>query len=88
LPEVTLGMEAGFVMVAGSDTTSGALSNALFYLLTVPGPFKALRAELDAVADGAAFDIDMDSAVLASLPYLNAVMCAARVRQQSDTDLH
>jgi cytochrome P450 len=76
-------MEAGLAIVAGSDTTSTALANALFYMLTTPGTFATLRAELDAAADGAAFDVDMDTAALAGLPYLNAVMCVARPRPRT-----
>jgi cytochrome P450 len=70
----TLAMESTLAIVAGSDTTSTALSNALFHLLTTPAALAALRAELDGAAGDAAFDIPFEASQLAELPYLNAVM--------------
>jgi cytochrome P450 len=70
----TLAMESMLAIVAGSDTTSTALSNAFFYLLTVPGVFGKLRAELDAVAGNASFDVSLTAAQLTDLPFLNGVM--------------
>jgi cytochrome P450 len=70
----TLAMESSLAIVAGSDTTSTALSNALFHLLTTPAALAALRAELDAAAGNAAYDVPWEAAQLADLPYLNAIM--------------
>jgi cytochrome P450 len=70
----TLAVESALVIVAGSDTTSAALSNALFYLLHTPGAYAKLRAELDVAAAGASLDIELDAATLVELPFLDAVM--------------
>jgi cytochrome P450 len=70
----TLAHESMLAMGAGSGTTSAALSNALFYLLTVPGAFGKLRTELDAVAGNASFDVSFKAAQLTDLPFLNGVM--------------
>jgi hypothetical protein len=74
MSSVTLAMESLLAIGAGSDTTSTALSNAVFYLLTVPGVFNQLRDELDAVAGNASVDVPFKSNQLADLPFLNAVM--------------
>jgi cytochrome P450 len=70
----TLAMESTLAIVAGSDTTSTALSNALFHLLTTPSALEALRAELDTAAGNAGFDVPFEATQLADLPYLNAIM--------------
>ncbi|EIN08535.1 cytochrome P450 [Punctularia strigosozonata HHB-11173 SS5] len=64
--------EATLAVVAGSDTTGTALSNAFFYLLTHPAVFASLRAELDG-ATPPGTDAPPPS-VLADLPLLNAVI--------------
>jgi hypothetical protein len=74
LEDSTLTLESGLAIVAGSDTTSTTLANALFYLLHTPGAYSKLRAELDAAAFGAALDVELDSKTLADLPLLNGVM--------------
>jgi cytochrome P450 len=70
----TLAMESQLTIGAGSDTTSTAMSNAIFYLLTVPRVFVKLRAELDAATDNASFEVPIQAALLADLPFLNAIM--------------
>lgn len=60
-------------IVAGSDTTSTVLSGIFFYLLSNPACYKRLQEEVDGtfpVGEGYPFD----SAKLADMPYLNAVM--------------
>lgn len=60
------------MIVAGSDTSSNALANAFFYLLTHPDAYMRLRKEVDA-----AFPADvenLDTGVLTGLPFLQAVM--------------
>jgi cytochrome P450 len=74
MPTATLAHESMLAMGAGSGTTSAALSNALFYLLTMPGAFGKLRTELDAVAGNASFDVSFKAAQLTDLPFLNGVM--------------
>jgi cytochrome P450 len=70
----TLAMESMLAITAGSDTTSTALSNALFHLLTAPGVFGKLRTELDAAAGNASFDVPFEPSQLTDLPFLNGVM--------------
>jgi cytochrome P450 len=71
-----MGLDALLAMGAGSDTTSTALSNAIYYLISYPAVFTRLRAELDAVAgeEGASYDAPLDSDHLAKLKYLQAVI--------------
>ncbi|KAK7042191.1 cytochrome P450 [Favolaschia claudopus] len=60
-------------IIAGVDTTATVLSNTFFFLITHPESYKRLQRELDE-----AFPLGSkeptDSALLASLPYLNAVI--------------
>jgi cytochrome P450 len=70
----TLALESQVAIGAGSGTTSTAMSNAIFYLITVPLVFGKLRAELDAALDNANLDVPVQASLLADLPYLNAVM--------------
>jgi cytochrome P450 len=67
-----LAMEASLPLIAGSETTSSTLLNTIFYLVAFPKTMEKLRAELDAAAGLVAADIE--PAVLAKLPYLQAVM--------------
>jgi cytochrome P450 len=71
-----MGLEALLAMGAGSDTTSTALANIIYYLISYPVVFARLRAELDAVAgeEGASYDAPLDSDHLAELKYLQAVI--------------
>ncbi|PPR03076.1 hypothetical protein CVT24_012389 [Panaeolus cyanescens] len=62
--------DGGLTIIAGSDTTSGALSNLFYYLMVNPVALKRLQAEIDEVTDGEVFDV----AKQAHLPYLNAVL--------------
>jgi cytochrome P450 len=73
----TLAMESSLAIVAGSDTTSTALSNALFHLLTTPSALAALRTELDGAAGDAAFG---DDAPLACGPERHTAHAAAQRR--------
>lgn len=68
--------DALLAMSAGSDTTSGALSAAMYYIISSSAVFTRLRAELDAVAreEGASFDAPLNSDRLAQLKYLQAVI--------------
>lgn len=62
-------------IIAGSDTTSTALSNAMYYLLCHRHVLHRLRAELDGVAgEGVMYDVPVDHDRLATLPYLQAVI--------------
>jgi cytochrome P450 len=75
LSPTTLAREAMLAMIAGAETTSTALSNALFYLTTHPYKFQRLRAELDAAAGPAAsLSTLIESDKLAGLPYLQAII--------------
>jgi cytochrome P450 len=71
----TLASEAGLAIVPGSDTTSTALANMIFYLIQYPSYFRRLRDEVDAAAgEGAAYDVDIDSDQLVNLKFLQAVI--------------
>ncbi len=71
LPEVL--SDAGLAVVAGSDTTSSAMTVLFYYLLSNQSAYKRLREEI-----ATAFPIQegypFDATKLASLQYLNAVM--------------
>lgn len=62
-------------IIAGSDTTAASIAHALYLLICHPSYYKRLQAELDGTfpADKGA---PTDTAKLAQLEYLNAVMCA------------
>ncbi|KAJ7097746.1 cytochrome P450 [Mycena belliarum] len=64
---------AVLAIIAGSDTSATVLTNTFFLLLAHPGSYRRLQAELDG-----AFPVGgkepTDAAVLAGLPYLNAVI--------------
>ena len=59
-------------IIAGADTTSTALGNLFFFLMTQPVQYQRLQAEIDGAADQLT-----DHTALARLPYLNATMYAA-----------
>lgn len=66
-------------VTSGSDTTSTALSNTFYYLLTNPDVYHRLRKEID---DAFPREVQkLDSVALTKLPYLNAVMCASLIRR-------
>jgi cytochrome P450 len=56
-------------IVAGSETTTTAIKNVLFFLMTNLTAYKRLRAEIDELGDNI-----VDCAAQVHLPYLNAVM--------------
>jgi cytochrome P450 len=75
LNEDTLVSEASLSIIAGSDTTGTALSNAMVYLISRPECFARLRAELDAAAgEGAAYDVEIAPERLVKLEYLQAII--------------
>jgi cytochrome P450 len=59
-------------MVAGSDTTATAISNAMFHLVSDSARHTRLRAELDEAAVKIGGELDV--ATTTQLPYLNAVV--------------
>jgi cytochrome P450 len=59
-------------MIAGSDTTSTANANILYFLMNHPTAYKRLQAEIDGLGDKLT-----DCSAQAQLPYLNAVMYVA-----------
>jgi cytochrome P450 len=70
----TLASEAMLALVAGSDTTSTTLANAVFNLVSHPKVFAALRYEIDGIGLDGDEDVVPDPAQLAELKYLNAVI--------------
>jgi cytochrome P450 len=56
-------------MAAGSDTTSSAIANVLYFLISHPAACKRLQAEVDGLGDKLT-----DCTAQAQLPYLTAVM--------------
>ncbi|KIK60067.1 hypothetical protein GYMLUDRAFT_618578 [Collybiopsis luxurians FD-317 M1] len=74
LPSVTLGLESAFTVLAGADTTSGVAIFAFWYLLRNPHMYKRLQAEIDEVVRGYDPEASLSGDLLASLPYLNAVI--------------
>jgi cytochrome P450 len=59
----------GLAIIAGSDTTSSAITHLFYFLMCNPTAYKRLQAEIDELGD----DI-LDGTKLAHLPYLNASM--------------
>jgi len=66
--------EASFAIQAGSDTTSGVVIFAFWYLLSNPSMYEKLQAEVDQAVEGSDPDAPFSSSLLAQLPYLNAVV--------------
>jgi len=60
--------DSDLAIIAGSDTTSNAITNVLYFLMTNPTAYKRLQAELDGV------DNIVDCATQVHLPYLNGVL--------------
>lgn len=73
VPLPVLVTNAVTAIIAGSDTTSSSLSHALYFLIKHPASYERLRAEVDAM-----FPLEegepTDTAKLAQMDYLNAVM--------------
>ncbi|KAF8640282.1 hypothetical protein AX16_010177 [Volvariella volvacea WC 439] len=61
--------DAALAIIAGSDTTSSALANLFFFIMTNSATYKRLQAEVDSLGD----DV-MNYARHPHLPYLNAVI--------------
>ena len=61
-------------IVAGADTTATVLRNTIFYLLTNPTYYTRLREEVDETFPPTETST-LDTKVLPSLSFLNAVMC-------------
>ena len=59
-------------MIAGSDTTSIALSNLFYFVLSDPAVYARLRAEVDRYFPPG--ENPLDTKHHASMPFLNAVM--------------
>ena len=56
-------------VLAGSDTTSSAATNIIYFLISHPTAYKRLQAEIDGLGNKLT-----DCTTQAHLPYLNAVM--------------
>jgi len=61
--------DAALAMIAGSDTTSSATANILYFFMSHPTAYKRLQAEIDGLGDKLT-----DCSSQAQLPYLNAVI--------------
>ena len=66
-------------MIAGSDTTSTANANIVYFLMSHPTTYKRLQAEIDGLGDKLT-----DCGAQAQLPYLNAVMYVAPVQKKNN----
>ena len=61
--------QGDLAIIAGSDTSSNAITNVLYHLMTNPAAYKRLQAEIDELGDNV-----VDCSRQVHLPYLNAVM--------------
>ncbi|EAU85431.2 high nitrogen upregulated cytochrome P450 monooxygenase 2 [Coprinopsis cinerea okayama7 len=61
--------DGGLAIIAGSDTTSSAVTNLFYYLLRHPVAFRRLQSEIDFLGD----DI-LDFTKQSHLPYLNSAL--------------
>lgn len=66
---LTLSLIGALAIIAGSDTTSSAITHLLYFLMTHPTAYKRLQAEIDELGD----DL-YDFTKQAHLPYLNAAL--------------
>lgn len=64
-------LSGGLAIIAGSDTTSSAMTHLFFFLMCNPTAYKRLQAEVDQLGN----DV-LDTTKHAHMPYLNAAMCA------------
>ena len=62
-------LEGGLAIVAGSDTTSNAITTLFYFLLTNPVKYKRLQAEIDELGGEV-----MDYGKQGRLSYLNGAM--------------
>lgn len=62
--------KGGLAIIAGSDTTSSAVSNLFYCLLTNPTKYKRLQDEIDELGDNV-----LDYGAQSRMSYLNASMC-------------
>jgi cytochrome P450 len=65
--------ESIVVVIAGSDTSSVAITFVFYYLMLNPDKYKKLQAEIDSLWDGTS-DLTGQQVVPARAPYLNAVI--------------
>ncbi|KAG6859792.1 hypothetical protein C0995_003925 [Termitomyces sp. Mi166 len=61
--------DGGLAILAGSDTTSTAITNLIYLLLNHPKTYKRLQAEIDTLGENV-----MDYTTQTQLPYLTAVL--------------
>lgn len=64
--------DAGLAVVAGSDTTSGTLSNIFYFLMRNPDVYRKLREEVDLYYP--AGEDPCDSKHYSKMVYMDAVM--------------
>ena len=64
--------DGGLAIVAGSDTTSGALTSTLFYLLCHPEAYESLQAEVDEAFPSGEEPLDVTK--LSRMEWLNGCM--------------
>jgi cytochrome P450 len=64
--------DGGLAIVAGSDTTSGALTTTLFYLLCHPEAYESLQAEVDDAFPSGEEPLDVTK--LSQMEWLNGCM--------------
>ena len=76
--------DGGLAIVAGSDTTSSALSSLFWCLLRHPEAYACLRAEVDALGP----DDLRDTTRHTQMPYLNAVMYVFSLSQALHSSIH
>lgn len=64
--------DGGLAIVAGSDTTSGALTSILYYLLCNPAAYDSLQAEVDDAFPSGEEPLDVTK--LSQMEWLNGCM--------------
>jgi len=61
--------KGGLAIIAGSDTTSSAITHLFYFMMSHPVAYKRLRDEVDELGDNL-----YDTTIQARMPYLNASM--------------
>ncbi|EAA66961.1 hypothetical protein AN8338.2 [Aspergillus nidulans FGSC A4] len=72
--EQALNEDGQLLIITGSDTTSGALANAFYYLAKHPAVYKKLQAELDNAFSSGKQSPKINNETLRKLPYLEAII--------------